>query len=548
MLNDEELGKVKDIVQSFLKAKKILRMYPENNPVYINTLEDNFGKFKDFFYYREEFHLQIRQNEMLYDSEQVYYSPDKEDNLALFFFKDGLREITFKKGLSYEEMQDFLKIISLDFSRDVLEDDVVTLFWEKDFQNIDYVVDEITLADDDDYESRSLAALEEKETGQDDLLRAYRDAFKEGDEVGDISIVPLTDKDLQLLLKEIERDSLNKAGKLTDILFEMVYLCETREDLEELAGFLGDSVAFSIGLGDISDASAIVRRVSQMAQDNKLTDDSKEYLKKVVHLAGGERVITLLGEVLDSGLEVEEKVIAEFVSLLDKNAIVPFMKVLGELKSMSARKTVIDALVHLGARDILSLAKGLNDSRWYVVRNIIYILRKIGDKRAVDYLLRTVRHGDIRVKKEVIRALGELGGTGVLQTLRECLDDPDAQVRSAALRALGNVGSEAAKRILVNKVVEKDFKDRDFEEKKEYFEVLSRWKDEEIYSFLISTLKKKSFFGRSKNYENRACAAYCLGLMRSTDALPVLQKFRNDGNKLLREFVYTAIKRIQYGQ
>ncbi|MEJ2696817.1 MAG: HEAT repeat domain-containing protein [Candidatus Sulfobium sp.] len=510
MLNDEELGKVKDIVQSFLKA--------------------------------------IRQNEMLYDSEQVYYSPDKEDNLALFFFKDGLREITFKKGLSYEEMQDFLKIISLDFSRDVLEDDVVTLFWEKDFQNIDYVVDEITLADDDDYESRSLAALEEKETGQDDLLRAYRDAFKEGDEVGDISIVPLTDKDLQLLLKEIERDSLNKAGKLTDILFEMVYLCETREDLEELAGFLGDSVAFSIGLGDISDASAIVRRVSQMAQDNKLTDDSKEYLKKVVHLAGGERVITLLGEVLDSGLEVEEKVIAEFVSLLDKNAIVPFMKVLGELKSMSARKTVIDALVHLGARDILSLAKGLNDSRWYVVRNIIYILRKIGDKRAVDYLLRTVRHGDIRVKKEVIRALGELGGTGVLQTLRECLDDPDAQVRSAALRALGNVGSEAAKRILVNKVVEKDFKDRDFEEKKEYFEVLSRWKDEEIYSFLISTLKKKSFFGRSKNYENRACAAYCLGLMRSTDALPVLQKFRNDGNKLLREFVYTAIKRIQYGQ
>ncbi len=548
MLNDEELKKVKDIVQSFLKAKKILRMYPENNPVYINTLEDNFGKFKDFFYYKEELRLQIRQNEVLYDSEQVYYSPEKDDNLALFFFKDGLREITFKKGLSYEEMEDFLKIISLDFSRDVLEDDVVTLFWEKDFQNIEYVVDEIMLADDEDYDSQNLAALEEQETGQDDLSRAYQDAFKEGADVGDISIVPLTDKDLQLLLKELEKDSLNKAGKLTDILFEMVYLCETREDLEDLVGFFGDSLAFAIGRGDISDASALLLRVTEMLQDRKLTDEAKKYLQKVVPHAGSEAVVTLLGEVLDSGPEIEEKVIEEFVGLLDKNAIVPFMKVLGELKSMNARKTVIEALIHLGSRDIVTLAKGLNDSRWYVVRNIIYILRKIGDKRAVDYLLRTVRHGDIRVKKEVIRALGELGGAGVLQTLRECLDDPDGPVRSVALRALGNVRSEAAKRILLNKILDKNFNDRDFDEKKEYFEVLSRWKDDEIYGFLTGALKKKTFFRRAKNYENRACAAYCLGLMGNPDALPLLQKFRNDGNKMLKEFVYTAIKRIEYGQ
>lgn len=548
MLNDEELKKVKDIVQSFLKAKKILRMYPENNPVYINTLEDNFGKFKDFFYYNDELRLQIKQNEISHDSEQVYYSPEKDDNLALFFFKDGLREITFKKGLSYEEMEDFLKIISLDFARDVLEDDVVTLFWEKDFQNIEYVVDEIMLADDEDYESQNLAALEERETGQDDLSRAYQDAFKEGTDVGDASIVPLTDKDLQLLLKELEKDSLNKAGKLTDILFEMVYLCETREDIEDLVGFLGDALAFAIARGDISDASALLLRVTEMLKDKRLTDEAKKFLQRVVPQAGSEAVITLLGEVLDSGPEIEEKVIEEFVRLLDKNAIVPFMKVLGELKSMNARKTVIEALIHLGSRDIVTLAKGLNDSRWYVVRNIIYILRKIGDKRAVDYLLRTVRHGDVRVKKEVIRALGELGGAGVLQTLRECLDDPDNSVRSVALRALGNVHSEAAKRILMNKILDKNFNDRDFEEKKEYFEVLSRWKDDEIYGFLTSALKKKTFFRRAKNYEYRSCAAYCLGLMGNADALPLLQKFRNDGNKMLKEFVYTAIKRIEYGK
>ena len=60
----------------------------------------------------------------------------------------------------------------------------------------------------------------------------------------------------------------------------------------------------------------------------------------------------LLGEVLDSGQEIEEKIFEDFVKFLDKNAIVPFMKILGELKSIHARKIVIDALILLGTKDI----------------------------------------------------------------------------------------------------------------------------------------------------------------------------------------------------
>jgi HEAT repeat protein len=103
------------------------------------------------------------------------------------------------------------------------------------------------------------------------------------------------------------------------------------------------------------------------------------------------------------------------------------VKYLGELKTIRARRSVIDALIALGKKDIQALSKGLEDHRWYVVRNIIYILRKIGDKRATEYLLKTVRHADVRVRKEVIKALGELGGREVVQTLRECLNDPEAR-------------------------------------------------------------------------------------------------------------------------
>jgi CO/xanthine dehydrogenase Mo-binding subunit len=173
-------------------------------------------------------------------------------------------------------------------------------------------------------------------------------------------------------------------------------------------------------------------------------------------------------------------------------------------------------------------------------------MRKIADKRAVDFLLKTVKHGDIRVKKEVIRALGELGGSGVIVALRDALDDAEDQVRIAALKALGNIGSEAAKRIVIERIRDKSFKEKEFSEKKDYFEVISKWKDKEVLDFLVGVMKKKTFFRSAKNDENRACAAYSLGLLGNKDALQFLHKYINASNKLIREFAFSAIRRLEH--
>ena len=121
---NEEIKAAKDVIQAVLKSKKILRLYPDNNPVYIKNLEETYNKFREFFYYSDELQLKIKQNEISYSSEQVYVSSEKEENLALFFFKDGIREITFKKGLTKDEMEAFLMVITLDFDMKVIDDDI----------------------------------------------------------------------------------------------------------------------------------------------------------------------------------------------------------------------------------------------------------------------------------------------------------------------------------------------------------------------------------------------------------------------------------------
>jgi hypothetical protein len=51
----------------------------------------------------------------------------------------------------------------------------------------------------------------------------------------------------------------------------------------------------------------------------------------------------------------------------------------------------------------------------------------------------------------------------------------------------------------------------------------------------------------AKNYEDRACAAFCLGLIGNKDALPLLYKQADSGNKLLDDLTQIAIKRIERG-
>ncbi|GAB4412091.1 MAG: hypothetical protein OHK0032_08130 [Thermodesulfovibrionales bacterium] len=544
-LEDTKLAK--DIIQTLLKAKKTIRMYPENNPIYTKTIEDTFSRFAEFFCYRDELDLRIKQNEIFFESEQIYCNPEKDDNLALFFFKDGLRELSFKKGLSKEEIGEFLKIIALDFDREAIDDDIVTLLWEKDFENIKYVADEAFLLEDEDYESEATTEVKKKAPGVDELMKAYADAFR-AEDVKETSIVNLTDKDLQMLVREIEKDLEDKTGKLSEIIFEMLLHAEDTAEYEDIYRFIKDIIVYSLKQGDLKTFVDVIKRVKDASENTVIPEIVTRQMNNLLSFISSDESIRYISEIFDSVAEIDENILNEYTGFLDRNAINPFIVALGELKSIQGRKRVINILIHLGKKDIQALARGLQDSRWYVVRNIIYILRHIGDKRAVEYLLTSAKHADIRVRREAIKALGELRSPLALQTLRDCLDDSDPSIRRSAVKALGSIGSETAKRIILERVSKKDFRDREFDEKKEFYETLSLWSDADTADFMMRTLRKRSLFKRFRSDENRACAAYSLGLTGNRDALPVLQKLKDSKNKLLREYVNAAINRIEHGR
>jgi HEAT repeat protein len=536
----------KEVVQNIIKSKKNLRMYPENNPIYIKTVDTAYDTFNDILDYRDEISFKIKQLEIIHDGEQVYYKPDKDDNLALFFFKDGIRELTFKNGLTKEELEDFLKIIMIDFDTEVEDDDVVTLMWERDFQNISYIVDEAFLTDDENYEERAVQQVKERAAEEDDLMKAYSEVSG-AEDITYIPVVPLNDEDIAKLQEELDKDTGYYIDKLTDLLFEMLYLSEKKQEFQDLVAFFRSAIDYSLMNNYIELALNIIRRTHQLLNADQPVDLHKPYLTMILSYINSDRVIKLLGELLDSRTEDDEEIASELFPLMDSTAIPALIKTLGELETIHARKIIINALIILGKKDIVSVAKGLNDKRWFVVRNMIYVLRNIRDKRAVEYLVKKLRHNDIRVRKEVIKALGDLGGAEVVNSLRIYINDSDPAVRGLTAKALAQTGSPFAKRVLIDEISSSSFRNKDYGEKKEFFESIALWKERDVIGFLIKILKKKPFLRRGKINENRACAAYALGLIGHKDTLEILEKFKGLKNNLIRESVTMAIKRIEHG-
>ena len=534
---------IKNFLQSIIKAKKNLHLYPDNNPIYIKTLDDLYNRLATLLDSQDDITLTFKQFDIFYNSELVYHNDDKQESLALFFFKDGVREISFKKGIPKEEFEDFMKIISSDFERELVDDDVVTLMWEKDFRFIQYVVDDTILLEDEGYEEMATKQVIASASSEDQILKAYEEAFGI-QKAPTINIVPLTNEDLRNIVEQIENEPLDKSDKMLILLFEMLYLADGQAEFEEITDLIKSAIKYAVEHGNLKALIHTLKSIKEITDKKLFPEKLLIILKGVEYFCNSQIIIKSFGNVLDQGIEYDEDLIQELSQVMDSSAIPHFVNILGQLNNISSRRTIIRILSELGKKDIKLLARGMSDRRWYVVRNIIYVLRQIKDRTVMEFLTKALYHPDKRVKKEAIRAVGELGDSSAVQNLRDCLDDEDESVRINAVKAMGRIESPLSRKYLLEYINNSRFNEKSFTEKRELLLALSRYRDREVVETLTRMLKKRSLFKKTKLTETKAAAAFALGVMKEKSAYNLLKRFVNDKNTLLRENAQMAIKRL----
>jgi HEAT repeat protein len=559
--SEEEVRPVRELLQAILKTKRAFEMYPANNPILQKFREDLIRRFGQVLDEAESLPLMVRQYEIFYKGAQVYHNTEKEDNLALFFYKDGLRELTFTAGLTEDEILDFVDIIRdrPEASVESYDDDIVTLLWEKDFVHLSYyVVEEFA-------EGSSLEQAEEARllgrgaASEGDLEGAYQDAIEEDTEgifspletisLGFKGVFSLGEEEVKSLKEEMEgltdENFLNGA---IDVLFESLYIDKGTGGFELIMANLDSALNYLVENAVFGTAALILKRFRETAQNaESFSPQERTRIMRSVSAAGGMDMVKKISDCLagaNHGINTDS--LRLFLSQLEKNAIIPLFSLASEVQDINARKVVLDSLVTLGRDSLDVLSSAVKDRRWQVARNAVAILGRIGDKAAVDILRQAINHSEPNVRREVIRSLGIIGGPKAGEVLLIALDDTDQQIRTAALRFLPRAQSLTVLDNLVEFMNRPDFPDKPFAERRAMFEVFSEIGQERVLEYMVKILKKKGFFSSTKKDELRACAAYGLGNIVSSDSLAALKKEKSRAKKgsVLYEAISYSISKL----
>jgi len=558
---DDELILARDLTGALIKAIKAFRFYPPDNPALKGFRDPLLKKFQFFLNKYQSFEIQVGEYDLSFKGKILYENRDVKTSIAFLIYRDGLRKIRFMKGLEEWEVQGIIDILKQSENINQLEDDIVTLMWEKDFMHISFVATDefleetpVIIPDNVDRFRENLVfkpiahhvevdLMEEGSEGGVDLDDILSKVIEEPlPLVSDKRVYFLTPDEVEGLRKDVESETdPTFVFNIMDILFEILALEKEREPYQDTVNTLLKVLDAFLTLGDFAKAADLLKRVNIILKTYDLHDWQIETIRKIIVEAGEEVRIDRIGRVLEREEGRLEDVNA-YLSLLQKNSIKPLVKLLGELKNSKTRRVFCDALSEIGKNAIEVFTPFTDDRRWFLVRNILYILGRIGKEQSLPYIEKALNHEDLRVKREAIQALGLIGGQKAIGLLVRALTDDDVRARCLAAINLGKRGKKAGLIPLLEVVQSKDFYKRESAEIKAFFNAIGMVGSNEAIPVLQQLLERKSWFGRGKTDEIRMGAANAIAMVGTPEAKVILEEGENSKDESLRDACLQALK------
>ena len=555
-----ELQKAKDVIGALTKAIKTSKLYPESNPIYQKFIEELKGKLNSYMDEHGSLKLRLTQFKLIYKDVEVYDNPDKLENIALKLFTDGVREITFHEGMEDIEILNFLDVLNANIDPEKTDDDMVTLMWEKNFQHITYFVIEESGEGDakadtlttrtpvqEFVKTHEMDAAQKKHLEKESGIPATEERIKSPvPEMPVFSVYTLTEEEIELLKKEKEaEENPSFTFKIIDILNEVLYMERDIKAFSDIVDTLEKALDLLISNADLVRASRLLKNLREIAEaKGEFSDEEVKRINRSIERAGDEIRVKEFGAMLGKNQTVDLNALTSYLSLLHKNSIAYLLELL-EINNLNIRKHICDVMVEVAKDDIDIIGRKVNDKRWYIVRNIAYILGRLGKAKGIEYLKRTLKYDEPRVRLESIKSLMHISGDQAKDLLISVISDNDSQVRIQAVKGLASLNHKKAVQPLIEFIRQEEFKKFEFAEKKEFFEALGKLGANEVVSFLKNIYTKRPWFSRSTYEELRICAIYGLSKTGTDDALSVLQGLKEKPGSKIEAVRLRAITEIK---
>jgi len=213
-------------------------------------------------------------------------------------------------------------------------------------------------------------------------------------------------------------------------------------------GRLRDMFGRALQVRRLAQAIAMIRAIRELAADPGQAERRGALEEFVEHLADANTLAALVAASRQPGgppfVQVQSLVLA-----LGASATHGLLEALAAEPDRARRLRLIELAASLGPAIVPETRRLLADPRWYVVRNMVLLLRRVHDKSAMSEILRCADHPDLRVRLEAIRALFAFDTKVPRDLLARTINHPDPRLAEAAVLLSGQHGITQATDLLV---------------------------------------------------------------------------------------------------
>lgn len=239
-----------------------------------------------------------------------------------------------------------------------------------------------------------------------------------------------------------------------------------------------------------------------------------------------------ISEQLDESTNEEQSKFFALAVTIGRPAIDLACAVMAASQKSRTRAAACTMLAYLCADQPGLLETWLADSRWYVVRNTVFVLGQIGGEEVLPMLQVAAHHPESRVRRAVVQALGNCPGPDRVPLLLAQLGTRDGQLLAATLNMLGRFKSAIAARALLRQIEAPDFDSRPADVQRALFTAVGDMGDDEIVPRLEELLHRGGWFARPTN--QRTGVARTLQKIGTAAALAALENGLNSRSEAVR--------------
>lgn len=563
------LPRVEQVMRSLTKLIHGRKLYAENNPRLREFSSEFEMAVNSYFRDEEVLVLGIDQNTIQWRDQVVYDNEKREESIAFLLHRDGVGEITIEKNAVGGEIGLLVQILTEEYHSNNSSEDVVTKFWNADFEHIRYRVldDYLSVQYGEQRPSESDQLSDKATVDQPEILPSLEDKgrviVQRSDSLESIhtflnklimrscssddpaeqeahfqnmvmSLFSISSEELGRHHSEYEIE-LRGDGlvEFIETVFVFTLLHDNPSAVRDVAGVIERMIDYVVEEANPYTMGRLLTFVQQFRKEHGLHVNVAALCGRIEDKLTGDSVIQILGEKLKFWNRDSEKILAYF-TIVGKAVIDPLLKVLHNVDGEKLHKEICDVLIAVSGKEITNVIEKLDVDAPAVAFDAVYIADKIKMSRMSPKLRELLYYPDLNVKRAMLEVVARIDDRSSVDMLLVALGDEDKSIRMRAMEVAATKSDDRLLEQFSAVAFGKELSERDPDEQEMIFGILGRLGNAETVASIRKFAEKKSLVNFGRTRENKCLAIRALENIESPAAMVFLEKLASDSNELVQ--------------